>query len=74
MKEATSIFELASWKFKLDQVDDVSPNACKNKKCRMDVHMYAVPQSFIWPLVQHIAIPYLCKLMIPIIKRSWQFS
>ena len=64
MKEATSIFEL---KFKLDEVDDVSPNA--RKKCRMDFPMSYVlcaqyHQSFIWPLVQHIAISYLCKSMI----------
>ena len=36
MKEGTSTFELALWKFKLDQVDDkVNPKA--RKKCRMDV-------------------------------------
>ena len=35
LKEATSIFELALWKFKLDQVDEDSPTT--RKKCRMDV-------------------------------------
>ena len=35
IKEATSIFELALWKFKLDQVDKANP--IPRKKCRMDV-------------------------------------
>ena len=35
LKEATSIFELALWKFKLDQVDKANP--ITRKKCRMDV-------------------------------------
>ena len=35
LKEATSIFELALWKFKLDQVDKANP--IPRKKCRMDV-------------------------------------
>ena len=35
IKEATSIFELALWKFKLDQVDEANP--IPRKKCRMDV-------------------------------------
>ena len=34
LKEATSIFELALWKFKLDQVDKANP--IPRKKCRMD--------------------------------------
>ena len=34
IKEATSIFELALWKFKLDQVDEA--NLIPRKKCRMD--------------------------------------
>ena len=35
IKEATSMFELALWKFKLDQVDNANP--IPRKKCRMDV-------------------------------------
>ena len=35
IKEGTSIFELALWKFKLDQVDEANPTT--RKKCRMDV-------------------------------------
>ena len=35
LKEATSILELALWKFKLDQVDKANP--IPRKKCRMDV-------------------------------------
>ena len=35
LKEGTSIFELALWKFKLDQVDEANP--IPRKKCRMDV-------------------------------------
>ena len=35
LKEGTSIFELALWKFKLDQVD--KSNLIPRKKCRMDV-------------------------------------
>ena len=35
LKEATSLFELALWKFKLDQVDKANP--IPRKKCRMDV-------------------------------------
>ena len=35
LKEGTSIFELALWKFKLDQVDKDNP--IPRKKCRMDV-------------------------------------
>ena len=35
IKEGTSIFELALWKFKLDQVDIANP--IPRKKCRMDV-------------------------------------
>ena len=35
LKEATSIFELALWKFKLGQVDEANP--IPRKKCRMDV-------------------------------------
>ena len=35
LKEGTSIFELALWKFKLDQVDETNPTT--RKKCRMDV-------------------------------------
>ena len=35
LKEATSILELALWKFKLDQVDEDNP--IPRKKCRMDV-------------------------------------
>ena len=35
LKEATSIFELALWKFKLGQVDEADPIPRKN--CRMDV-------------------------------------
>ena len=34
IKEGTSIFELALWKFKLDQVDETNPTT--RKKCRMD--------------------------------------
>ena len=34
LKEGTSIFELALWKFKLDQVDKANP--IPRKKCRMD--------------------------------------
>ena len=34
IKEGTSIFELALWKFKLDQVDEDNPTT--RKKCRMD--------------------------------------
>ena len=35
LKEATSLFELAFWKFKLEQVDKANP--ILRKKCRMDV-------------------------------------
>ena len=35
LKEGTSMFELALWKFKLDQVDRANP--IPRKKCRMDV-------------------------------------
>ena len=35
LKEGTSIFELALWKFKLDQVDETNPTT--RKKCRRDV-------------------------------------
>jgi hypothetical protein len=35
LKEATSIFELTLWKFKLNQVDKANP--IPRKKCRMDV-------------------------------------
>ena len=35
LKEATSLLELALWKFKLDQVDKANP--IPRKKCRMDV-------------------------------------
>ena len=35
LNEGTSIFELALWKFKLDQVDAANP--IPRKKCRMDV-------------------------------------
>jgi hypothetical protein len=35
IKEATSMLELALWKFKLDQVDKANP--IPRKKCRMDV-------------------------------------
>ena len=35
IKEGTSVFELALWKFKLDQVDTANP--IPRKKCRMDV-------------------------------------
>ena len=35
LKEATSMIELALWKFKLDQVDKANP--VPRKKCRMDV-------------------------------------
>ena len=35
LKEGTSMFELALWKFKLDQVDEANP--IPRKKCRMDV-------------------------------------
>ena len=35
LKEGTSLFELALWKFKLDQVDKANP--IPRKKCRMDV-------------------------------------
>ena len=35
LKEGTSIFELALWKFKLDQVDKANP--IPRKKCRIDV-------------------------------------
>ena len=35
LKEGTSMFELALWKFKLDQVDKANP--IPRKKCRMDV-------------------------------------
>lgn len=35
LKEGTSIFELALWKFKLDQVEEDSPTT--RKQCRMDV-------------------------------------
>ena len=35
LKEATSMLELALWKFKLDQVDKANP--IPRKKCRMDV-------------------------------------
>jgi len=35
IKEGTSIFELALWKFKLDQIDTANP--IPRKKCRMDV-------------------------------------
>ena len=34
LKEATSLLELALWKFKLDQVDEANP--IPRKKCRMD--------------------------------------
>ena len=36
IKERTSIFELALWKFKLDQVVDRA-NPIQRKKCRIDV-------------------------------------
>ena len=35
IKEGTSIFELALWKFKLNQVDHANP--IPRNKCRMDV-------------------------------------
>ena len=35
LKEGTSTFELALWKFKLDQVDKANP--IPRKKCHMDV-------------------------------------
>ena len=54
-KEATSIFELALWKFKLDQVDKANP--IPRKKCRMDVPgpvkdiiLQYLPYECLWPV------------------------
>ena len=56
LKEATSIFELALWKFKLDQVDETNP--IPRKKCRMDV---PGPAKDI--ILQYL--PYECLLPVP---------
>ena len=55
LKEATSTFELALWKFKLDQVDEANP--IPRKKCRMDVPgpvkdiiLQYLPHECLWPV------------------------
>ena len=61
LKEAASIFELALWKFKLDQVDKVNP--IPRKKCRMDV-----PGPVKDIILQYL--PYECLLPMPDIQSS----
>ena len=56
LKEATSILELALWKFKLDQVDKANP--IPRKKCRMDV-----PGPVKDIILQYL--PYECLLPLP---------
>ena len=59
LKEATSIFELALWKFKLDQVDKANP--VPRKKCRMDA-----PGPVKDIILQYL--PYECLLPVPDIQ------
>ena len=56
LKEGTSIFELALWKFKLDQVDHANP--IPRNKCRMDV-----PGPVKDIILQYL--PYECLLPVP---------
>ena len=61
LKEGTSIFELALWKFKLDQVDKANP--IPRKKCRMDV-----PGPVKDIIMQYL--PYECILPVSDIQSS----
>ena len=61
LKEATSTFELALWKFKLDQVDKANP--IPRKKCRMDV-----PGPVKDIILQYL--PYECLLPVSDIQSS----
>ena len=61
LKDATSILELALWKFKLDQVDKANP--IPRKKCRMDV-----PGPVKDIILQYL--PYECLLLVPDIQSS----
>ena len=61
LKEAASIFELALWKFKLDQLDKANP--IPRKKCRMDV-----PGPVKDIILQYL--PYECLLPVPDIPSS----
>ena len=61
LKEGTSVFELALWKFKLDQVDKANP--IPRKKCRMDV-----PGPVKDIILQYF--PYECLLPMPDIQSS----
>ena len=61
LKEAASMFELALWKFKLDQLDKVNP--IPRKKCRMDV-----PGPVKDIILQYL--PYECLLPMPDIQSS----
>ena len=61
LKEGTSMFELALWKFKLDQVDKANP--MPRKKCRMDV-----PGPVKDIILQYL--PYECLLPILDIQSS----
>ena len=61
LKEAMSVFELALWKFKLDQVDKANP--IPRKKCRMDV-----PGPVKDIILQYL--PYECLLPVSDIQSS----
>ena len=61
LKEATSMLELALWKFKLDQVDKANP--IPRKKCRMDV-----PGPVKDIILQYL--PYECLLHVSDIQSS----
>ena len=61
LKEATSMLELALWKFKLDQVDKANP--IPRKKCRMDV-----PGPVKDIIMQYF--PYECLRPVPDIQSS----
>ena len=61
LKEGTSMFELALWKFKLDQVDKANP--IPRKKCRMDV-----PGPVKDIILQYL--PYECLCPVPDIQSS----
>ena len=61
LKEATAMFELALWKFKLDQVDKANP--IPRKKCRMDVPgpvkdiiLQYLPYECLWPVPDILSI------------------
>jgi len=59
LKEGTSLFELALWKFKLDQVDKANP--IPRKKCRMDA-----PGPVKDIILQYL--PHECLLPVPDIQ------